>query len=392
MKVAMVQLSGVVKPATRVELVDNGKSYTMIGISANGKGIFNKEPALGATISARTVRRIEPGDLIYSRLFAWRRSFALADESAHASGEFPAFHIDTSRANPRFLLHALLSDHFTRQVNDVSTGTTTASRYRLAEANFLKLRIPLPSLPNQEHIAAYLDSLESVTRVISNRMPAVDMRAELPRLLGDLLRSHHLPVVPLHELCHNRQTVIHPGQPLQGADRFVGLEHIESHTGRSDGGRSIGGETGRKLLFSPGTVTYGYLRPYLNKVWAADSIGLCSVEQFVLVPEAGVPADLLSVVLRSDDVWLRAMEATNSLQLPRLSLSILMTFPVPDVRKLSSPQVLADSGRRITEHVSSIALARERQRGVTDSLLSAARNAVFGRLDAKSIVSGVSHL
>lgn len=39
--------------------------------------------------------------------------------------------------------------------------------------------------------------------------------------------------------------------------------------------------TGRKPRFYKGDIVYGYLRPYLNKLWVADCDGLCSVDQYV---------------------------------------------------------------------------------------------------------------
>lgn len=38
--------------------------------------------------------------------------------------------------------------------------------------------------------------------------------------------------------------------------------------------------TGRKPRFRKGDIVYGYLRPYLNKVWIAEFDGLCSVDQY----------------------------------------------------------------------------------------------------------------
>src|SRR5207253_36054 len=74
--------------------------------------------------------------------------------------------------------------------------------------------------------------------------------------------------------------VVHPGDDPRPARAFVGLQHVESHTGRKLGQVEVGGEEGRKFRFQPGDILYGYLRPYLNKVWRADIDGLCSVDQY----------------------------------------------------------------------------------------------------------------
>ena len=63
----------------------------------------------------------------------------------------------------------------------------------------------------------------------------------------------------------------------------MGLEHIQSVTGEriSSVNVDIAQLTGRKPRFYKGDIVYGYLRPYLNKVWIAEFDGLCSVDQYV---------------------------------------------------------------------------------------------------------------
>ncbi len=91
----------------------------------------------------------------------------------------------------------------------------------------------------------------------------------------------------LGHLLQLRKEVVHPRDKPEGTAVFVGLEHIEPATGRRIGSVEIEKSqlTGRKPAFRKGDIVYGYLRPYLNKVWIAEFDGLCSVDQYVyLVP------------------------------------------------------------------------------------------------------------
>src|ERR1035441_865209 len=56
---------------------------------------------------------------------------------------------------------------------------------------------------------------------------------------------------------------------------YVGLEHIESHTGRFLGSTEPVGVKSSTFKFSPEHVLYGRLRPYLNKVMVPDFTGHC---------------------------------------------------------------------------------------------------------------------
>lgn len=91
------------------------------------------------------------------------------------------------------------------------------------------------------------------------------------------------PSARLGDVLRLRKEVIHPRNNPTGLATFVGLEHIESGTGRRIGSLPVDMAqlTGRKPRFQKGDIVYGYLRPYLNKVWLADFDGLCSVDQYV---------------------------------------------------------------------------------------------------------------
>jgi type I restriction enzyme S subunit len=84
---------------------------------------------------------------------------------------------------------------------------------------------------------------------------------------------------PLGQVVEFRNEIIHPKDRPQGTATFVGLEHVESNTGLRIGSAQIRLEemTGRRARFKAGDIVYGYLRPYLNKVWIAEFDGICSV-------------------------------------------------------------------------------------------------------------------
>ena len=121
-----------------------------------GKGLYPRETKTGRELAAKTVRRIEPGDLVYNRLFAWKQSFALAPAASWASNEFPTFRVKTDRVLPRVLLAALLSPSFTAAVNGASTGSTPTSRNRLKERDFLALDVTVPPMTEQHSLERLL--------------------------------------------------------------------------------------------------------------------------------------------------------------------------------------------------------------------------------------------
>lgn len=136
--------------------------------------------------------------------------------------------------------------------------------------------------------------------------------------------------VPLGTILRLRNEIVHPRDKPSGEAIFVGLEHIESDTGRRTGEVRIQLEllAGRKARFHPGDIVYGYLRPYLNKVWLADRVGYCSVDQYVFAVSHDVDPQYVAHFMRSP-AYLEAapIDATPG-QLPRIRTAEVLSVPI----------------------------------------------------------------
>jgi len=201
--------------------------------------------------------------------------------------------------------------------------------------------------------------------------------AALPPLVDELVRRVASDTATVGDLVDLVSDTVHPGDPFGEAASFVGLQHVERHTGVRVGDEGLDSIKGRKFRFKPGDVVYGYLRPYLNKVWAADRHGLCSVDQYVLRPKPGTDAEVLAYILRGQAFLDRAMELTHSLQLPRLRSGLLTALDVPVVAEAEAPK-LAGRLDAVRDQVTEVATLREKQARAAKALTPAALNEVFG--------------
>jgi type I restriction enzyme S subunit len=165
-------------------------------------------------------------------------------------------------------------------------------------------------------------------------------------------------MVPLKHVLRVRSEITHPRDKPRGDARFVGLEHIESNTGRRIGELRIQLEelTGRKARFHPGDIVYGYLRPYLNKVWVADFDGYCSVDQYVLEVDGTVDdPGFVSHYMRSPEYLSLAPIDETPGQLPRIRIAEILSVPFP------RPTI--DEQRRIAEALDRQLASAEAARG-----------------------------
>jgi len=252
--------------------------------------------------------------------------------------------------------------------------------------SLLALSIPLPPLAEQERMAGRLTKqLAAVERAraaaqarlaAAEALPAAYLREvfEGPeasgwetRRLGHLLRRHN--------------DIIHPGDRASGEAVFVGLEHVEAHSGRRIGSLKIdlGKMTGRKPTFLRGQIVYGYLRPYLNKVWVADFDGCSSVDQFAFaVHEERADTAFVAAFMRSETFLRRAQGVTTTGQLPRISIDEIAAVEIEMPATLPTQrQIAADLARRLGEAEHLAACIRE-ELAVIQALPAALLRAAFG--------------
>lgn len=163
--------------------------------------------------------------------------------------------------------------------------------------------------------------------------------------------------VRLGEVLRRHNEIIHPGDRPSGEARFVGLEHIEAGSGRRIGSSTIdfATMTGRKPTFRSGQIVYGYLRPYLNKVWLAEFDGCSSVDQFAFEVDRGFARpDYVAAFMRSETFLQRAAIVTTTGQLPRIGVDEIAAVEI-DLPPLAEQERIAT---RLTAAMAEVEQAR----------------------------------
>lgn len=160
--IELVPLQEVLTPVSRPEPVEPQKSYQILGAHWYAEGLYTKDIKDGSQIQAKIVYRVEKGDFVYNRLFAWKGSFAIATENNHGcyvSNEFPCFAINTKRINSQYLCRYFSRVSAWNEALGLSSGGTPTSRNRLKEAKLLSMKIPLPPIEEQQRIVGRVEEL-----------------------------------------------------------------------------------------------------------------------------------------------------------------------------------------------------------------------------------------
>lgn len=143
----------------------------------------------------------------------------------------------------------------------------------------------------------------------------------------------------LGELCSLRRELVEPSST--GAQRYVGLEHIDPGVFRL---RRWGDERGlrsTKSRFHSGDVLYGKLRPYLDKAVLAEWEGVCSTDILTIQPRSDVAdSSYLAFLVHTPAFIAHAVATTSGVNHPRTGWSEIARFSHP-IPPLAEQRVIA---------------------------------------------------
>ena len=185
-----IVLGDVLTEKQNYEVLVPTNTYNMLGVSLAGRGPFLRETKLGQEISGKELNKVDKGNFIYSRLFAWKGAFGIiADEfdGYYCSNEFPVYEVDETQ-----VLADYLNLYFTRpfvwgEVEKFCKGTTKASRNRFKEIFLLSMKIRVPEVERQREI---LNAVSDLNKVIQNLNDFTSSLNQVPlNLLANLYQG-----------------------------------------------------------------------------------------------------------------------------------------------------------------------------------------------------------
>ena len=143
-------------------------------------------------------------------------------------------------------------------------------------------------------------------------------------------QSHAFPLIAVSEIAGRVADSMNPTES-DGQLNYVGLENIESNTGRLIGEvvTSACDIKSLKSRFESNDILYGKLRPNLNKVYLANMAGVCSTDIFVIRAKAQVHVGYLLQLLRSPQFNVEVLRGIGGSQLPRVSYDYLSALKIP---------------------------------------------------------------
>lgn len=214
------------------------------------------------------------------------------------------------------------------------------------------ISIPLPPLSEQKEIVNALDEMfAKIDKAKANIEKNIDN-------VGELFQSKLNEVFSekgdgwinkkLSDVCSFDKSV-DTNQKLM----YVGLENIESNTGKFIKNSSQSDAISSTFHFNNRHLLYGRLRPYLNKVFLPDFEGRCSTEIFPILVNDNITREFLYYWFTSEKIVKKIDSTRTGARMPRANMNEVLTFEIP-IPPLSEQKEIVDNLNRLKEQTDAL--------------------------------------
>jgi type I restriction enzyme S subunit len=237
---------------------------------------------------------------------------------------------DQTKIIPEYLFRCIEAKIIRIQLELASTGVT---RFGLPKDEIGRLKLPIPNLSIQEKIVSFLRiELLFIDRLIAQKEQLISLLFEkrqalitqaVTRGLDPNVKLKNSGVdwigdVPEHwEVKKVKYAVDKIDELVDKSDFVIAVENIESKTGRLIGLDKINNYEGSLNGFNEGDVIFNKLRPYLAKVYIAESQGAIVGELLVLRAKQIIYPPFLFYRFLSPDFISEVDSSTVGTKMPR---------------------------------------------------------------------------
>lgn len=233
--------------------------------------------------------RAQRGDVVYNMMRMWQGAVGLAPEECMVS---PAYVVLSPKkhTSPQFFDQWFKGKRMLYLLGAYSHGITS-DRLRLYADDFARIPVHLPSLPEQQKIAAFLGVVDDKLAALATKQAVLGrFKAGLmQKLFSQQIRFKRddggafpdWEELPFEKIASRGRSAFNP-QKSKDRPTLIELENIEGGTGKIVGHSDLDGQISLKSTFRTGDVLFGKLRPYLRKYARPNFDGVCSSEIWVL--------------------------------------------------------------------------------------------------------------
>lgn len=293
----------------RVEVpvnVESNKEYVQIGIRSHGKGLFYKEPVLGKALGNKQVFWIQPNCFILNVVFAWEQAITKTTENELGmigSHRFPMYRPKNDLVDIDYLIYYFLTKRGTDILEAASPGGAGRNR-TLGQERFLKSKITLPPLSEQQKIAAILSTQDKVIE-LKEKLLAQKQQQKKYLMQQLLTGKKRLPGFcekwtrkQLGELFENRVEINRSDLGLLAITSTRGIlprDCLDLKDNSSE-------DKSKYLRICPGDIGYNTMRMWQGVSAYSEYEGIVSPAYTILAPMEGVYSRYFAYLFKTQSV------------------------------------------------------------------------------------------
>ncbi len=174
----MMRIGEFLKRNKTAVAIEDDKPYKRATIKVRNGGIFLRDEEIGTKIGTKNQFLISKGQFLLSKIDARNGAFGVVPEALDGgiiTGNFWTFDVDYNIINPHYLALLTTTEAFVQFCEQASNGTT--NRHYLQEPLFLNIKVPVPSLEEQNKL------MEEYNKTITK---ATQCDADINRISSDL--------------------------------------------------------------------------------------------------------------------------------------------------------------------------------------------------------------
>ena len=194
-KYPMMRIGEFLKRNKTAVTIEDDKTYKRATIKVRNGGIFLRDEEIGSKIGTKNQFLITKGQFLLSKIDARNGAFGVVPEELEGgiiTGNFWTFDVNYNIINPHYLALLTTTEAFIQFCEQASNGTT--NRHYLQEPLFLNIKVPVPSLDEQNKLVKEYNKQLSLARNLGEkaRQEELDIHAYILSKLGVKLPNHKL--------------------------------------------------------------------------------------------------------------------------------------------------------------------------------------------------------
>ena len=182
----MMRIGEFLKRNKTAVTIQDGVKYKRVTIKVRNGGVVPRDVVMGENIGTKKQFLVSEGQFILSKIDARNGAMGIIPaelDGAVVTQDFLPYDIDATKVNPQYFVLVCTTKQFIAFCQSCSSGTT--NRQRVDEAQFLNIKVPVPSLEEQNKLVEEYN--KAITKIVDKENTINTLKKSIDRYICDVL-------------------------------------------------------------------------------------------------------------------------------------------------------------------------------------------------------------